>query len=133
MGLDLDVLLVVGADYDEVIVKRTEFTNVTRYNPETGVPYQVSKEKDFYIVGNQVFTDKYDAESAVEDAGLGIYDELIGIELDRNKGERIASGLGNPVTIFEIESGIQDVSKLLSNIGICGLDINMMTYSSVSC
>lgn len=140
MGLDLDVLLLIGVDYDDVIEKISDYVNVTKYNPDDGTPYQVSKEKVYYKIGSHIFESVGDAEEALLEAGLEVYgnnvDELalIGIELDKNKGNRVATGLGGYVSEREIKVAFSAVSESLSRLGV-DMDyvgIHVRTYSTAS-
>lgn len=137
MGLDLDVLLLVGVDYSDVVVEFSDYITTTKYNPDNGTPYELTKEKFFYKVGDKVFTDIDDADDFIGGAGLSIYEEcgegaLVGIELDRNRGERVAIGLGGYVTVSDIESAIKEVSRLLEDIGVENTAINIRTYSTAN-
>lgn len=46
MGVDYSAVLIVGVRYDVVVTTRTDTKEVTKYNPDTGAPYQklVSEE-----------------------------------------------------------------------------------------
>lgn len=137
MGLDLDVLLLVGVDYDEIVEEVVEYTTVTKYNQDTGVPFEVKQKKSSYKVGKNIYEDKYEAKDTIERIGLCIYGdydsgELIGLSLDRNEGSRIATGFGGCVGVDDIEKAIETVTELLSSLGVENPIVSVRTYSTAS-
>lgn len=139
MVLDLDVLLLVGVDYDDVVTSRENVVSVTtKYNPDTGAPYESKKFKKVWLIGEKVFDEEWEAYTALEKEGLSVYEEhgdpvLIGVTLDKNEGYRVASGLGGYVTTEDIDVAINDIKEALIRLGVNSSVISIRTFSRVSC
>jgi hypothetical protein len=138
MGLDLDVLLLIGVAYDEVVEESEEVVeSIVKYNENTGVPYTCEKKKKIWKIDDKVFSEEWEAYDAIEDVGLIVYEErgepvLVGLTLDNHKGERVASGLGDYVDLHDIELANKKLRKGLETLGIKNADINLRTFSVVS-
>ena len=138
--MDLDVLLLVGVDYDEVVNEEEVVVDtITRYNCNTGVPYEVQKKKTIWKIGERIFNEEYEAHMAIEDVDLCVYEYdgqyiLIGECLDNNKGERVATGLGGYVTEAEVNKSINNIEKALGKFDLVGMRklIFLRTYSQAS-
>ncbi len=54
MGVDHDAILVVGAHYEDLVSEAVTETTVTKYNPDTGAPYQTVVNSVKTRIGNTV-------------------------------------------------------------------------------
>lgn len=50
MSISYNAVLVVGVRYDEVVTTRTDTKEVTKYNPDTGAPYQHTISEEIGLV-----------------------------------------------------------------------------------
>lgn len=138
MSVSVNVYILAGAEYTEVVEEEETFSQVIKYDPDDGSPYGTTQKKTVWKVGEQVFQYSYEAHDAIENIGLVIYDDgdesvLIGETVDGLCDYEIASGLGECLSVNYIEQKVKSVSDKLVALGVKDVDVNVRLFSQVSC
>lgn len=138
MGLDLDIYLLVGVDYCDVVQEEEKIVEtITKYNPDTGEPYEYIKRKKVWRIADKVFDEEWEAYDYLNENGLSVYEEhgdpvFVGVTVSSHKGERVACGLGELVKLWHINDTVEDVTASLSKLGVTDVEVTVATFSSVS-
>lgn len=136
MGLDVDVLLLVGVDYSDVVDEKTTVEVTTKYNEDTGKPYEKKKYKTVWTIADEEFPEEWMAYKKIEECGLVVYEEqgepvLVGLRLAEHSGDRIASGLGPGVSPEYLQANVELVQKLLKDLRVES-QVTVYTFTAAS-
>lgn len=119
MGVNYETKVVIGVRTDKLLHSVKEKTTVTKYNPDTGIPYQLDKYEDkFFWLGKEVDRSVVDdIEDIIKPFGLDLYyaqeyeDNVIGKELNLlNPGEFTS------YSFKEIQNKLYEVQQLFNKM-----------------
>ena len=137
MGLDINVSLLLGVFYNDVVEEKEEFQQVTKYHPDTGQPYQYNKKlSDVYHMGGNCFNNKWELTDLLEENELYLFEDyglsIIGICVGDVGGGRISNGFSDPVTVQYVIDKQLEVSNSFAKLGVKDVIPRLFLWSRVS-